>query len=406
MTDVAIVGAGLAGLACARVLAERGVEPVVLEAANRVGGRVGTDEIDGFLVDRGFQVYLTAYPEGRRFLDLTALELRPFHPGADVWRDGRFHRVGDPFRRPSDAWATLRAPIGSIADKLRVARLRSRVRSASIGRLLAGEDVPAIETLRSEGFSEAMIEGFFRPLFAGILLDPALETSSRAFRFVFKMLAEGDAAVPARGMQRIPDLLAGWLPEGTVRLGTPVTAVGAAGVSTETGEISARAVVVATEAPEAGRLLDLDVPPSRPVVGVAFAAEEPPRRGPRLLLDGEPGGPLNNVAVMSEVSPAYAPPGRALVVVESLDAEPGIEDRVRHRLRTWFGDAVDGWVHLSTHVFAHGQPSQSPPFEAHRPARVATGRYVAGDHRATASIEGALLSGRRAAEAVLADLGA
>jgi phytoene dehydrogenase-like protein len=406
VADVVVVGAGLAGLACARVLAERGVEPVVLEASDRVGGRVGTDEVDGFLIDRGFQVYLTAYPEGRRFLDLAGLDLRCFHPGADVWRDGRFHRVGDPFRRPADAWATLRAPIGSVADKLRVARLRSRVRSASIEGLLNGDDVPAVEALRSAGFSERMVESFFRPLFAGILLDPDLETSARAFHFVLKMLAEGDAAVPAGGMQRIPDQLAERLPDGTIRLETPVTAVDPAGVSTGSGQVSARAVVVATEAPEAARLLDLRVPPSRRVVGVAFAAEEPPRRGPRLLLDGEPGGAVNNVAVMSEVSPAYAPPGRALVVVESLELESGIEDRVRQRLSTWFGDAVDGWDHLATHVFMHGQPSQSPPFDAHLPARAGAGRYVAGDHRATASIDGALRSGRRAAEAVLEDLGA
>jgi phytoene dehydrogenase-like protein len=407
MADVVVVGAGLAGLACARVLTERNVDTVVVESSHRVGGRVGTDEIDGFLVDRGFQVYLTAYPEGRRFLDLGALDLKPFHPGADVWLGDRFHRMGDPFRRPTDAWASLRSPVGSVAEKLKGVRLRSRARSASATDLLeGGADVATLDVLRSEGFSERMIERFFRPLFAGILLDRSLETSARVFRFVFKMLAQGDAAVPARGMQQIPEQLAAGLPEGVIRLGVRAEGIDPGSVATTGGRIETRATVIATDAPEAARLIGLEAPPSRAVAGIAFDAPEPPLRGPRLLLDGEGRGPVNNVAVMSEVAPAYAPSGRALVVVQTLDMAKNIEARVRERLQRWFGDAVAEWRHLSTHSFDHAHPSQNPPYTGRRPARLGDGQYVAGDHRVGASIDGALRSGRRAAEAVLEDLGA
>lgn len=406
MTDVVVVGAGLAGLTCARTLAARGVETVVLEASDRVGGRVGTEEIDGFLVDRGFQVYLTAYPEGHRQLDLSSLDLRPFQPGADVWLDGRFHRLGDPLRRPADAWPSLRAPVGSLADKLRVMGLRRRLKATSVDEAIeSGDDAATLDALRSAGFSERMIDRFFRPLLGGIFLDPQLQTSARVFRFVFKMLSEGAAAVPAGGMQQIPDQLAGGLPAGAIVTGTRVLRVVAEGVETAEGPVRAGAVVIATEAPEAARLLGIDVPASRSVTGLAFAAETPPRRGARLLLDGEAGSPLNNVAVMSEVSPAYAPAGRALVMVESLDTGPDLADRVRGRLAAWFGPQVEGWTLLGTHSFAHAHPSQVPPFPGRRSAWVGDGRYVAGDHRATASIDGALRSGRRAAEAVLGDLG-
>ena len=223
---VVIVGAGLAGLSCARELNRRGFEVSVLEASDGVGGRVRTDRVDGFQMDRGFQVYLTAYPEGRAALDHEALDLRPFEPGALIWYDGRLHRVADPFRKPGALWSTLRAPVGSPFDKLRVARLRSALRKAEPSELIeADDDRTTIEALRELHFSDRMIDRFFRPLFAGITLDRSLDTSAKVFRFVFAMLSSGDAAVPAAGMGAIPQQLADGLPDGTVRLGATVERV-------------------------------------------------------------------------------------------------------------------------------------------------------------------------------------
>ncbi|MEM1334629.1 MAG: FAD-dependent oxidoreductase, partial [Actinomycetota bacterium] len=213
---VVIVGAGLAGLTCAAVLHDAGVPVRVIEAADGIGGRVRTDEIDGFLVDRGFQVALTAYPEMHRQLDMDTLDFRAFDPGALVWRDGRGSAVSDPFRLPTSIVSTVTAPVGSLFDKARIARLRFRVQRTHPAQLLRGDDRPTGAALRDDGFSETMIQRFFRPLVGGIQLDPDLNDSRRMFDIIFRMLADGDSAVPAAGMGAIPRQLAHRLPAGAI----------------------------------------------------------------------------------------------------------------------------------------------------------------------------------------------
>lgn len=404
---VLVVGAGLAGLACARELVARGREVVVLEASDGVGGRVRTDVVDGFQLDRGFQVHLTSYPEAARVLDHAALDLRAFQPGALVWYGGRSHRVGDPFRRPVDLVPTLRAPIGSLADKVRIALLRRRVRSHTVVELLQGPDGATADALREAGFSPTIIDRFFQPFLAGVLLDPDLATSRRLFDVYWRSFADGEAVLPSAGMGAIPTQLASTLPEGTVRLETTVAEVGPGGVVLADGTaLAAGAVVVATEGPAAARLLGIPDPGSRPVCCVWFAADEPPWEEPVLLLDGEGRGPASNVVVHTNVAPSYAPPGAALVACAVVGpGDPGLAEAVRDQLRRWFGSVVDSWRHLRTDVIPHGQPLQLPPFAPVRAVRHSPGTYVCGDHRDTASIQGALHSGRRAAEAVDADLG-
>ncbi len=248
--DVVIVGAGLAGLACALRLHEAGAGVRVLEASDGVGGRVRTDVVEGFRLDRGFQVLLTAYPETRRVLDYAALDLRPFLPGALVRRSSHFHELSDPWRRPERAWRSLTAGVGSLADRLRMARFRGRVRRGSLEDLFRRPETSAAERLHAEGFSAEMIDAFFRPFFGGVLLDRSLSASSRMLEFVFRMMAEGDVAIPAAGMGAIPEQMAGRLPAGTVRLGARVAAASAREVRLESGEtVGADAVVIATEGP-------------------------------------------------------------------------------------------------------------------------------------------------------------
>lgn len=413
--DVLIVGAGLAGLCCARELNGRGVSFKVIEASDGIGGRVRTDEVDGFLLDRGFQVLLTAYPEAQRVLDYEALDLRSFYDGALVRFDGSFHRVADPLREPLAAPQTAFSPIGTLGDKLRVLRLRQSVRSPDLNALWARPEIPTGRALRERyGFSEVMIKRFFEPFLGGILLDQNLDASSRAFEFYFRMFTEGETAVPARGMQQIPEQIAAGLPDHTVQLNTRVQRAAPRSVTLEHGgTVEAKAVVIATDGPEVAYLLDEFEPPaSRSVLCLYYAAPEPPTADPVLVLDGEGDGPVNNLTVMSNVSPHYAPAGQALVSVSVIgnpsqpDAE--VEARVRGHLHRWYGVAVDAWRPLKTYRILHAQPAQEPPalVPPERPARLAEGLYVAGDHRTNASINGAMVSGRRAAEAVLQDLGA
>jgi len=400
--DVAIVGAGLAGLVAARTLVAAGRDVVVLEAADAPGGRVRTDLVDGHRLDRGFQVLLTDYPELPRHLDLDALDLRRFDPGALVRVGDRFHRVVDPFRSPVAGLRGAFAPVGSIGDKLRVGLLRRRLLSATAPDLLRGEDVTTAQALQDAGFSPAMIERFFEPLVGGIQLDPSLGTSRRMFDVVFRSLARGDSAVPALGMEAIPRQLAAGLPEGAIRCGEAVERVEDGRVILAGGAVvTADHVVVATEGPAAARLLGTDPVGSRAASCVWFSAPEAPVEDRLVILDGT--GPARNVAVSTNVAPTYAPPGRSLIAAAVPGrADSSLEPAVRAQLRGWWGAPVDGWVHLRTDAIVHGQPDQSPPFAPKQAVALRPGLWVCGDHRDTGSIQGAMFSGRRCAEAVLA----
>lgn len=404
-SPVVVVGAGVAGLTCAGWLARRGVDVVVLEASDGVGGRVRTDLVEGFRLDRGFQVLLTGYPEVPAALDLPALALARFEPGALVRHGGRFHRVVDPWRRPLRALATLASPVGTLADKRRTAVLRREVVSSRPEDLLARPETTAAARLAERGFSPQAVDRFFRPFFGGVFLEAALETSSRWLEYLFRVFATGDAALPAEGMGAVAAQLAARLPAGSIRLACRAEAVSGNRVTLTTGEpVGARAVVVAVEGPEAAVLLGVKAAPSRAVTCLHFAAERDPVSEPILVLNGEGRGLVNDLAVLSSVAPTYAPPGAALVHATVLGAGPVDEGAVRAELSTWFGPEVARWRLLRSRAIPHALPAYVPPTSSRRDARVGPGLFVAGDHWATPSLEGALASGRRAAEAVLAAL--
>jgi phytoene dehydrogenase-like protein len=409
--DVLIVGAGLAGLCCARRLAEARVSFQIVEASDGVGGRVRTDELDGFLLDRGFQVLLTAYPEARQVLDFGALDLKVFFPGAISYFAGRMNELVDPWRKPGMWLVALRSDFGVLSDKLRMARLRSRLMRTSIEELFGRPERSIKDALIAEGFSQEMIHRFFRPFIGGIVLDGELKSSSRMFEFVFKMLAEGDTAVPARGMGAIPAQLAAKLPRDAVRLNAKVESLHENEITLYGGEtLEARAIVIAADGPAAAHLVGEAEPASRSVTCFYYAADEPPVAQPMLVLNGDGAGPVNNFAVMTQIAPSYAPPGKHLISISVLgiqeltDAQLG--GFIIAQLKNWFGPVARSWRFLKSYRIPHAQPQQFPgalePPE--RPVRVRPGVYVAGDHRDNASIHGAMRSGLRAAEAVLRDL--
>jgi len=410
--DVVIIGAGLAGLACALELIEHGVQPLLLEASDQPGGRVRTDEQDGFLLDRGFQVLQTAYPEARWLLDYSALDLRPFRPGALIRHTGRFHRIGDPLRRPADALPTLFSPIGSWADKLRILRLRHRVLQGNWNALFKRSETSTIAALRADGFSEAIIERFFRPFLAGVFFDAQLETSSRTFEFVFRAFASGDTALPAQGMGAISKQLAARLPADTLRLNAPVASVEDQIVRLVSGEqISASAVIVATDGWTAAQLLgETNQPAACPTTCLYFAAPEPPLRDPVLVLNGDGKGPINSLLVPSVLSADYAPPGQALITVNVLgnpaQDDAVLEAQVRTQLRDWFGAGIEDWRLLRVYRLSHALPAQLPPVpdpDTHSP-QINDWLFLCGEYRNAPSIQWALVSGRKAAQSVVTAL--
>ena len=423
--DVVVIGAGLAGLVAARRLAEAGRDVVVLEASDGVGGRVRTDEVDGFLLDRGFQVLLTAYPAVRRWLDLDALDLRAFAPGVVVHRAGRTVRLADPFRAPIAAAASLLSPTVTPLDALRLLRWRRAILARDGRRVAQRPQVTTAQRLEEVGFSDGLIEGFFRPFLAGTFFDPDLTTSSRVTELVFRCFFRGDVAVPARGMGELGAQLAAGLPDGVLRLRTPVREVrtrpdGGATVVLDDGALDARAVIVAVDAPSLPGLLPAHDPagapatpsvpaPGRGTAAVHLDAPASPTRGRPDLHLGAPGeGSIATLATMSDVAPGYAPAGRHLVTVSTVgvpdDDDAALVAAVRTQARGWFGDEVDAWRPLAVQRIPYAQPRQDPGDlpELARPVVDAPGVVVCGDHRDTGSIQGAMVSGRRAAEAVLA----
>lgn len=406
--DVAIVGAGISGLSAAKMLQSRGLSTVVLEAADAPGGRIRTDHVQGFTLDRGFQVLLTAYPEAQAQVDYASLDLRPFVPGALVWDGNDFHKVVDPFRDIVGGVKSALEPVGSLPDKARIGLLRRDVTSTSLDDLMSRPETWTFSALRARGFSGDMIQKFFRPFLAGVFLESELETSSRFFDFVFRMFALGDISIPAAGMQAIPDQLAAALAEGTVRTGTRVESVDAGSVNLADGEtIQAANILVAVEGPEASRLLGWPAPePGKSVTTLYFASPEPPVEEPILVLNGSGVGIVNNICVLDRVAPTYSSSHESLVSVSIVGIQETVEpldDVVKRELQAWFGPLAKHFRHLATYRIPYALPDQSSGAleVVHKPTAVSPGIWVCGDHRDTGSINGALASARRASEAIL-----
>jgi phytoene dehydrogenase-like protein len=374
---VLIVGAGLAGLACGRILHERGLDVQVLEASDGVGGRVRTDRQDGFLLDRGFQVLFTAYPAANRRLDLPALDLRRFDPGAIIAHRTHRYVLTDPLRDPGDGLRAALSPVVPLTDKLRTAALAAELRAQTIDEVLSGADESTLAYLQSRGFSANYINGFIRPFYGGIFLSRSLATSAKCFRFDFKMLAEGDIVVPAAGIGAIPAQLAAPLGD-RVRLGVRVTRLllddsGAVrGVQSADGtEWTADRVVLAVEAPEAARLTGLPMP--RGQVGTAnlyWAGPRPIYRGRKIVLNANPRPFLNHVMQLTNVAPSYAPAGQHLLSGSVLGVPPGDDaalfaEGLDDLRRIFAGDraalaAVDALRPLAIYRIPYSQFTQPP----------------------------------------------
>lgn len=479
-TQVVVVGAGVAGLVCARRLAAEGVDVLLVEASDGVGGRVRTDvHPEGYLLDRGFQVFIDQYPCVRAELDFKALSLQPFRPGALVHTlsksggGGSLSLVADPFRRPQDVVAGVLAPVGSLLDKAKVGLYRLSASTWSYDEVFGRPETTTYEHLsKTLGLGDPIIDAFFRPFYQGIFLAPLEAQSSRMFEFVFQMFANGAACLPAGGLQAVPDQLQGSflghvarnrfvsglkavVPEEAAQeakkrvtgleLNCAATSVGPRTVTLADGRtVNCDHVVVATEGPAAAKLLapaaaaasdpspsggetgvlEVETPVDRSSTCLYFAIDGPPPvTDPILVLNGDQGkapgggggGPVNNVCFPSSVQASYAPPGKALASVTVVGFAEGVSDeelvaQTKAQLGVWFQDpeVVKDWTFLRSYRIRHAQPGQAPPGAGEPPRtafekgpEVRPGLLCCGDHMGTATLNGAMDSGRRAAESIL-----
>ncbi|MFC8936850.1 NAD(P)/FAD-dependent oxidoreductase [Streptomyces griseoincarnatus] len=405
--DVIVVGAGLAGLACALDLCRAGRRVALLEASDGVGGRMRTDRRDGFLLDRGFQVFNTSYPQVKRRLDLRSLRLRPFTAGVVAHTSTGPVRLVDPTRESGAGEALTPGRLPGARDLAALAGLTAWDALLPASAVRRRRDGSTSQALKRAGVSDAMVDEILRPFLSGVFLEDRLETSARFFHLVWRSMVRGSLCLPARGVGAVPAQLADGLPDGVLRLGTPVSSLTDDGVLTENGsEIPAGAVVVATEPATAARLLPgLPVPATRTVTTYHHAADASPAVEPVLRVDGT--GTVLNTCVLSQAAPTYAPAGTALVSTSVLGADdPGRERTVLQRLAELYGTGTGGWQRLDVRTVQGALPAMAPPWPLSRTTRLGPGRYVCGDHRATGSVQGALASGTRAAREVLADTAA
>lgn len=394
--DVIVIGAGLAGLRAARVLTAAGRSVVILEAAERIGGRVATDEVDGFLLDRGFQLLNPAYSELREAVDLYALDVQSFQRGVAV-RDGVDLTVlADPLRHPLVA-------VRSAGSRY----LRPSELGAALG-WLRGADSRADDRTLAASFDRAGFTGALREVadqfLAGVLAERTGQTSAAFVRSLVGWFLRGTPGLPADGMRALPRLLAQGL---DVRLNSSVASIArtpdGVQVSVADGsELSARTVVVAVDPATLGTLTSL---PSTPMRGLAtwwFATPVAPTALPILFVDAAGRGPVVNTAVVSNVAAGYAPAGHHLVQCSVvLDGSLPAEAELRAHAGAIYDSPTDDWRLLHVHEVPHSLPVMSPGMPR-PPIDLGGGVFVAGDHVEGASIQGALLSGRRTAEAVLA----
>lgn len=403
---VVVVGAGLAGLACALDLQSNGAEVLLLDRDQHPGGRLKTDDVEGFRLDRGFQVAFTAYPEMLRRLDYDALHLRAFEPGALVWTGGRFEEFHQQRRL-----ATALSPLMTLVDKFKLLSLDQKVARQTESTIYEGVDQTIEAFLRERGFSARSLDRFFRPFFGGIFLDRELQTSAQQFQYVWKMLARGRTVIPSAGIQAIADQLAAKLTPGSFRGGSEVEridlearAVHLAGGETLTGD----AVVIATDSETSARLLGADLPTEhRSSTCLYFETPVPPVSRPILLLNGAQHVLVNEIVPCSVVAPSLAPSGRHLVSATVLgdDPSPDLPERVKAEVSPWFPQGrVEEWRHLRTYRIRYAQMAQPAGIFKRRatPQTAHPGVFLAGEPLTQSSINGALESGAMAAKAVIA----
>ena len=406
---ITIIGAGIAGLTAAVYLHKNGFKIQILEASDRAGGRIKTDKIDGFLLDHGFQVFLDSYPEAKKILDYKALNLKKFLPGATVLYDGGQFEIADPFRRPSALFATLFAPVGSIKDKINTLFLKYKLLKISLSDIFIQKEQSTLKQLSDYGFSNKMINRFYKPFFSGIFLENELNTSNRMFDFIMKMFSDGNATLPESGMEEIPKQLVALLPDNSIFYNTKVVAIDNNTITTENGpEFQSDKIIIATEASLFAKkyVVNLNTK-SHQVTNIYFEASQAPTNKAVVVLNASENKKwVNNMTVMSNISKKYAPSEKVLISV-SFNGIPEVSDEelanyMKNELKQWYGEQVNLWKMIKAYRINYALPnldSIENEMDVQK-MKITENLFICGDHLLNGSINAAMKSGRLVAELI------
>jgi len=409
-TKIYIIGAGLSGLVSALELEKAGYSPIILEASDRIGGRVKTDFLNGFRMDHGFQVLLTAYPETQKYLDYAALNLKLFSPGAVIFGENESYIISDPLRNPLKIVSMAFSKVGTFLDKVKMFSLTQDLKKKSEAEIFASESKPTLQYLQEYGFSSQIIENFFLPFFRGIFLEPHLNTSSRMFEFVFKMFSIGHAAIPAKGMGEIPEMLRKQLSKTQIFFNSPVDEVKGTEIYLKDGSsIAADKVIIATQPDKVMPQLQGQFAEPQKVTNLYFSTQKSFIARPMIGLIPGTKSLINNIVYMSDVSSEYSSEGRALLSVTVLDHDYSGDDlvkKVQIELERVSRVKAEYFHHEKTYEIGYALPNledlkyEIPPTEA----KIVDNVYLAGDFLLNGSINASMTSGRIAAQAVIGSL--
>ena len=409
---ITIIGAGISGLSAALHLHSHGFEVKIIEGSDRAGGRIKTDVVHGFRLDHGFQVLLTAYPEAKMILDYKKLNLKTFLPGATVLFDGGQFEIADPFRRPSALFATVFAPVGSLKDKINTFLLKHKLLKKSVANIFLQKQQSSAKQLVDYGFSTKMINRFYKPFFSGIFLENNLQTPNRMFDFVMKMFSEGDAAIPALGMEEIPKQLAAQLPNNVFLYNTKVVDIQDTTIFTNDNfEIKADLIILATEANDLISKFKNNVERAhQSVTNVYFQADIAPSSKAVVILNASENREfVTNITVMTNISKDYAPANKVLISVSCngiLDFDDvKLSEIIKAELKPWFKNHVDSWQHLKTFKIKYALPNLSVLSNdcAVSDMKISEKLYCCGDYLMNGSINAAMKSGRLVADLIISE---
>ena len=403
-----IIGAGISGLIAATVLEKNGLSPVIIETTDRVGGRVKTDIVEGYQLDHGFQVLLTAYPAAQKYLNLEALQLQTFIPGASIFKNGKQNSIGDPLRDKSLLLSTVFARVGTLSDKFKILKLNNKLKKKSLSEIFSSKEQTTKSYLIDFGFSSKMIHDFFNPFFSGIFLENKLETSSRMFEFVYKMFGQGDAALPKGGMQAIPKQLSNNLRRTTFKFNTKVATVNDSEIILEDGQkIKSDFTIIATEPSKLVNKLNKKVTEWQSCDTLYFETESRVINKPLIGLIPEKDAVINNIFYHTSLDSDLKGNKELLSVTvvdnQNLSSEKLIQ-RVKTELKQYCGIDV---IKLIKH---YKIPMSLPKLQNLQynllpsQTRLTDTIFLAGDVQLNGSLNAAMIAGEKAALGVLDNL--